>query len=382
MIGRAHPGACVGRFRLERPAGQGRRPGVWRGRDTRSGQPVAIELLDDWPDGDPAACASFGERLAAVAQLRHASIPGVLAYGIEDDTAYVVSVWIGSTTLASLGRRQAPRPSHVRLTLGVVASALAAAHDAGVPHLDLQPGSVALDLQRRPQLTHFLPSGPPLHPEVARRIGAPPAYWSPELLSERTVDAPADAYGLGLLIYELALGAPVVAGDREDQARRRIEEDLPPLAEAAPNFAQTDMALCRLCDELMGRDPWARPTLAESAERLLAPLGPARVRHRALAVRAAEPAPHPVQLMPAEPLVSLLSATADDRERESSLRRGEAAQPRPGKRAPQVVAAQDRRRPATALGLLATGCLLTLLFARASRDSRRASAIGVKTTHP
>jgi serine/threonine protein kinase len=368
--GGARPGARIGRFRLERPAGQGRRPGVWRAREITTGQPVAIELLDGWPATDPAAGASFNERLAAVARLRDSSIAAVLEHGIEDGTAYVVSVWTGSTTLASLVPRQAPRPSHLRLTLGALASALAVAHAADVPHLDLQPGNVAVDPQRRLQLTHFLPAGSPLRPEVARLIGAPAAYWSPELVGESTADASADAYGLGLLLYELACGAPVIAGDRRDRAPRRLHEDLRSLAEANPVFARTDIALCTLCDELLAHDPHVRPSLAESAERLLAPHGTPPVRSRAFAARPAEPASRQVPVEPAEPLSSPLAPGAGTVERQLPPALAAAsATSATSEPSPRMPAMHDARQSTllAALGLLGAACLLTVRRARATR---------------
>jgi eukaryotic-like serine/threonine-protein kinase len=379
MTGGAYPGARFGRIRLERPAGEGRRPGVWRGRDIRGNQPVAIEVLDAWPGSDQVARASFGERMAAIAQLRHVSIAAVLDYGFHDETAYVVSEWVGSTTLASLGPRQAPRASSLRLTLGRLASALSAAHDAGVPHLDVQPGSVALGRRRGPQMTDFLPSGPPLVGEVARLVGAPPAYWSPELLSAGIADASADAYGLGMLLYDLVAGASAALGGREHPARCRLGGDLPPLAEIAPTLARTDMALCALCDELVGRNPTMRPTLAESADRLLATLGRAGVRQRAGGVRAAEPRP---RLERADFASVPVEAKVRGLERQASQLRPPAhAQPGPGATAPQVGQIQEAgtqvpRRPPTALRLLGTACLLTLIIAGASRKYRRERAQG------
>ena len=156
-----------------------------------------------------------------------------------------------------------------------IAEALDAAHGAGIVHRDLKPENVMLvsregdpdfvkvldfgiakvnleDTQNQPQLT-----------QVGSVFGTP-EYMSPEQAAGQTVDARADLYTLGILLYEMLSGAtPFAADDLLVVLTRQMTEAPPPLSQEIPGGVR------QVVSELLVKDPLQRtPNAAELVRRI------------------------------------------------------------------------------------------------------------------
>jgi serine/threonine-protein kinase len=220
------------RYALEREIGAGGMATVYLARDLRHGRPVAIKVVRPELSGAE-GIARFLREIELAARLQHPHILPVFDSGAIDDgsdgrTPYFVMPFVqGETLRARLGReRQLPLEDAITLATEV-ADALAYAHANGVIHRDIKPENIllsgghavvadfgvakALATGQRPETPQ--PSGDPSAlTQVGFAIGTP-NYMAPEQATGRDeVDARADQYSLGGVLYEMLAGAPPFAG--------------------------------------------------------------------------------------------------------------------------------------------------------------------------
>ncbi len=189
-----------GRFCVEgSPIGEGRSGVVWPGRDTATGQLVAIKVLHPALSTDPAALTRLQADAGLAARLEHPNILPVLGVWAEEGRWYLVSARAGGGSL----QQAAPvgLPVEAVLALGLdVASALEAAHGRGVVHGDVRPGNVLLD-ERGGRLFDF---GVTALPEEDAHVH--PGETAPEVVRGGPRLPVGDLYGLGVILYRAATG--------------------------------------------------------------------------------------------------------------------------------------------------------------------------------
>jgi tRNA A-37 threonylcarbamoyl transferase component Bud32 len=245
------------RFELVAFAAAGGMGRVYRARDRATGETVAIKLLPR--DGDAARFAREAEVLAAI---EHPGVVRYLAHGAALAGArYLAMEWL---TGEDLSERLEEGILGVGDTLALavrVADSLAAAHRRGIVHRDLKPSNLFL-VDGRLDSIKLLDFG------VARAIESTeltatgamvgtPAYMSPEQVRGGVVDARADVYGLGAVMFRCLSGYPPFRGAHPlavfakvvlEPAPRigTIREDVPPALEA-------------LIARLLAKEPEQRP---------------------------------------------------------------------------------------------------------------------------
>jgi len=193
-----------GRFKVEKSLGRGAQGEVYLARDTLLERLVAIKLLK------PDSGADHAGEARLVSQLAHPNIVTLHDVLIENQrTALVFEFVEGETLAARLAREGAMSPvAAVELMLGVL-DGLAYAHQKGVIHRDIKPQNVMVDRQQRPRIMDF---------GVARRRGAASdmsgtvGYMAPELLKNMPVDAQADVFAAGMMLYQLLTGRLAIEG--------------------------------------------------------------------------------------------------------------------------------------------------------------------------
>jgi non-specific serine/threonine protein kinase len=258
------PAALVGTtldgiYRLEQLIGQGGMGVVYRARHLLLDDVVAVKLLASAAGRSPAWLRRFQREGRAARRFRHPNAVTVHELRVTPEgMAYMVLEYVEGTTLrAELGRRGALPAADALAILEQIASALDAAHGAGVVHRDVKAENV------------MLAGGPGAQPVVklldlgiakivetddadsaltaADQIVGTPAYMSPEQWGEpqrdgrRDVDARTDVYGVGLLAYELFAGRrPFSADSREAWRRCHASAPVPPMdaARAIPDGVQ------------------------------------------------------------------------------------------------------------------------------------------------
>ena len=258
------------RYRLVELIAVGGMGEVWRGEDDVLGRTVAIKVLRDEHAGDPDFDERFKAEARHAASLSHPGIASVFDYG-ETATdrgraAYLVMELVDGTTLAAMLSERGTLD--VDTTLGILAgaaSALQAAHEAGVVHRDVKPANILVRPDGSVALTDFGIARITNEPSHLTRTGlvvGTAYYLSPEQANGRPITAASDIYSLGVVAYECLAGRRPFEGDNPVQvAVAHIREEPDPLPEAVPS------AVRRLVDDMLAKDPAARPATAADVER-------------------------------------------------------------------------------------------------------------------
>ncbi|GIK55908.1 MAG: hypothetical protein BroJett015_15710 [Chloroflexota bacterium] len=201
-------GKRVGDYLIEESVGSGSAGHVFRARDEKRGQPVALKVIHPHLASQPAFRDKLLSSAGSITALQHQGIARVYQIGEADRQLFVASEWIQGETLghvlqngAQLGLRLGAR------VVQIAADALVYAHRQGVIHGGLQPSNVLLsphggELPWRPLLTDFqqasLVPGEPL-PAVL-------PYLSPEQCDGKRPNGRSDVYALGIMLYHVCTG--------------------------------------------------------------------------------------------------------------------------------------------------------------------------------
>ena len=249
----------AGRYRLEARLGSGGFGEVWRAVDEATGAEVALKLLGR---GAGLADERVCREIAAMRLLQHPGIVKLLDAGDYRGGAYISMEIAPGTPFPG----RATPSDWATLAPAVIAllRALGGVHANGLVHRDLKPANVLVDGDRVTVLDFGMARGQPLGNTITRAhaIVGTPAYLAPEQVIGGDVDARADLWAVGAMIYEALSGAtPFTVGSIEELLASRTR-DAPPLAERAKGVPP-DVA--SVIDRLLARDPAHRIPTATAA---------------------------------------------------------------------------------------------------------------------
>ena len=220
LLPRGEDDALIGRqlgpYEVTSLLGRGGMGVVYLGFDTRLQRPVAIKALPPAFTGDDRLRARLRREAMAAAALTHPGVATVFALEEFEGDLYLVHEYVPGRTLRATmqaGERSMPVDEAVTIALDV-ARALAAAHAHGIIHRDLKPENVMHTPGGGIKVVDFglarfeQGDGLPGHERLTRPGVAPgtPGYMAPEMLRGDPVDARADQFSFGVLLYELVAG--------------------------------------------------------------------------------------------------------------------------------------------------------------------------------
>jgi serine/threonine-protein kinase len=257
-------GQMLGQYRLVEQIGQGGMATVYRALDTRSLQDVAIKILSGTAVGDRRYVRRFRREAGLVKNvLRHPYIVPVLDYNEMRGLVYLVMAFIPGETLHDRMAHRRVSDAEAARWIDQVAGALDFAHGHGIIHRDVKPSNVIIDSEGNAHLTDF---------GLARMIEGSntltgsmlmgtPSYVSPEQGRGRRVDARADEYSLGVVMYQLAAGrVPFEGTTPMATVLMHIQEPVARPSRFNPNLSQ---AVEKVILKAMAKDPEERfPTVA------------------------------------------------------------------------------------------------------------------------
>ena len=137
-------GKLIGHYRIESLIGVGGMGEVYLARDERLGRKAALKLLPDSLTTDETQLSRFKNEARSASALNHPNILTVYEIGAEGDRLFIATEFIEGITLrASLARGRIDPRAALEIVVQV-ASALAAAHEAGVVHRDIKPENIML----------------------------------------------------------------------------------------------------------------------------------------------------------------------------------------------------------------------------------------------
>lgn len=230
------PPRRVGDFELIDRIASGGMGVVWLARQTSLKRDVVVKLLRSDRRGGEAE-AIFRREAELLAQLQHPNVVRILAFGIEEETAWIAMERLVGRTLAEEIERRggAPMPIATALPIAIqLASALAAAHAAGIVHRDVKPSNVFVCDDGRAVVLDF---------GIARELEGPhltesgafkgtPTYAAPEQIAagRGRINEATDVYGLGVTLYEMLVGRRPFTGATAEQVFLEIltREPTPP----------------------------------------------------------------------------------------------------------------------------------------------------------
>ncbi|WP_437675661.1 serine/threonine-protein kinase [Sorangium sp. So ce131] len=283
------------RFAIERLAGAGGMGMVYRARDLRTGEAVAVKVMRV---DDRAAADRFTREAKLLAGLDHPAIVRHIGHGVDaEGWPWLAMEWLSGEDLAvRLGRQALGLADCICVALRV-AQALAAAHAQGIVHRDVKPSNVFLPGEdvAEAKLLDFGIARPGRETVALTRTGTrlgTPGYMAPELVSgDRPASARADVFSLGCLLYECLSGRPAFAGAHALAVLARLLLEEPPRVDEIR--ADVPLALADLVARMLAKDPSLRPASGAEVVEVLARLdvergAPSAVRPPAPALTGSE----------------------------------------------------------------------------------------------
>jgi serine/threonine protein kinase len=208
------PGTTFGRYEIVRLIGEGGMGVVYEALHTELNKRVAVKILPAAVARIPEWRARFLREGMTAASIHHPNVAEVFDVGERDGLLFLVMELLEGETLSALLERES-RLSVKRAVdlLLPVCAALSVAHELGVVHRDLKPENIFLASSRhgglQPKLLDFgISKTSEIGPRIttADALLGTPHYMSPEQASSRDVDARADQYALGVVLYECTTG--------------------------------------------------------------------------------------------------------------------------------------------------------------------------------
>ncbi len=275
-------GRLFGHYRVLELVGRGGMGVVYRALDTRLDRVVALKVLGTDTASDTDRTRRFVREAKAASALNHPNIVTVYEIDSVEGIDFIALEYVGGTPLNQL---IAGRPLDPALALDYalqIADALSAAHTGGIVHRDLKPANIMITRSSGRDVIKVLDFG------LAKRVGSlpsdaltfsaftrhgallgTPAYMAPEQAQGHAVDARADIFAFGAVLYEMLAGRIAFSGDSEINTLMAVMSSTPPPLEGAP------ADLVRVITRCLEKNPQAR--YASGAE-LRAALADCRVR--------------------------------------------------------------------------------------------------------
>jgi len=209
------------RYRIQSHLGSGGMGTVFRAHDLALDEQVALKLMTTL--GSLQAVLRFREEVRLARRVTHPNVARVHDVGEVEGQLYLTMEYVeGETLTARLRGQKLELDETLRIGLAL-ATALGAAHAAGVVHRDVKPSNVLLGSRGRVVVTDFgvACSVSDAADRPAELVGTM-RYMSPEQARGLHVDARTDVYALGVLLYELLVGKRPAMG--APHSRKRLEE--------------------------------------------------------------------------------------------------------------------------------------------------------------
>ncbi|SKB00065.1 serine/threonine protein kinase [Agreia bicolorata] len=222
-----------GRYELSSRIAIGGMGEVWKATDLVIGRTVAIKILKDEYLGDPGFLERFRAEARHAALVNHEGIANVFDYGEEEGSAYLVMELVPGEALSTiLEREHVLSTDRVLDIVAQTASALQAAHAAGLVHRDIKPGNLLITPDGRVKITDFgiarIADQVPL--TATGQVMGTVQYLSPEQASGQSASPTTDVYSLGIVAYECLAGKRPFTGESQVAiAMAQINETPPDL---------------------------------------------------------------------------------------------------------------------------------------------------------
>ena len=281
-----------GRYQFSTRVAIGGMGEVWEATDLVIGRTVAIKILKDEYLGDPGFLERFRAEARHAALVNHEGIANVFDYGEEEGSAYLVMELVPGEAMSTVLERDRVLPTDKVLDIvAQTASALQAAHAAGLVHRDIKPGNLLVTPDGRVKITDFgiarIADQVPL--TATGQVMGTVQYLSPEQASGHPASPSTDIYSLGIVAYEALAGRRPFTGESQVAiAMAQINEQPPDLPSTVSEPVR------RLVLSCIAKKPADRPATASALAQAARALRRGDVAAATVAVPAIAAAGRPV----------------------------------------------------------------------------------------
>jgi serine/threonine protein kinase/tetratricopeptide (TPR) repeat protein len=254
----------IAHYRIARTLGKGGMGVVYEARDERLDRLVALKAMSSVAPDDSAR-RRFWREARAAASVNHPNVCQIYEIG-EDRGELFIAMELLEGEALSERLRQGPMSVAETLPIGLgVLAALGALHARGVVHRDLKPSNVFLTPHGVKLLDFGLarPEVGPLHSAATELTGAglvmgTPRYMAPEQVMGEEVDARADLFAVGAMLFEMLAGRPAFVGQTVMAVLHATLHEQPPALSGSPGVAAIDRVIRRA----LAKKPSDRPDSA------------------------------------------------------------------------------------------------------------------------
>ncbi len=258
-----------GRYLIESLIGVGGMANVYKGRDVRTGNAIAVKVLKEEFLGNEELVRRFKNESKAISILDHPNIVKVYDVSVTDQLQYIVMEYIDGITLKEYLKQRGGALTWKEVVhfATQVLGALDHAHSKGIVHRDVKPQNIMLQADGSIKMMDFgiARFSRAQSQTISDKAIGSVHYISPEQAKGDRTDARTDIYSVGVMLYEMLSGKlPFDGSGTVSIAIMQISEKPKPLAEVAPNVPE---GLRQIAEKAMEKDPDAR---YQSAAEMLA----------------------------------------------------------------------------------------------------------------
>lgn len=213
-------GKLIGRFEVIRELGRGAQGVVYLALDPRLDRQVAIKTLRA---SSAAQNDSLLREARTVSNLQHPNIIPLYDLGSQEGAPYLVYAFIAGETLAQLLKRSGALSMAIAARIVAdVLDALASAHGQGIMHLDIKPANVMISVSGQHLVMDFgIARSITQLPDSSGGITGTPQYMAPETISAQGAEFRSDLFSVGVMLYEMVTGTPVIDSNNVFQILNR-----------------------------------------------------------------------------------------------------------------------------------------------------------------
>ena len=240
----------IGRYRVLEEISSSGHATVYRVRDTRSGEVLALKVLHPHLSRDSSYLERFQREARMASSLHHPNVVRIFEVGQEGDSYFIAMEYL-PLSLNHLLRVQGRLPVDQAVAIAhLVCQGLEAAQREGIVHRDVKPQNILMEPEGAVKITDF---------GIARAqdlstmthtgmVMGTPQYMPPEQARGLQPDVRSDLYSLGVVLYQMLTGQLPFGGDTPwEVIRRHVEERLTPLHEAHPEIPQDVASVVERC---------------------------------------------------------------------------------------------------------------------------------------